>query len=250
MKTINLDRYLPELLNLYSFYRYSEEAFADPELTEKIKKSEFQSMYVTVAPFLFDSPVPERELPGRINKVVREKVEKEIENGLVTLRRQLLEAAFSIFERFLCHLLRVYFQNFPDILKTFDKNISFRTVIEIKENEAIFAYIIEKEVSDFSRRSLQEKKDYLQKHLKMTHQDEIWIYEGEELWKDIDRKRQAIVHHEESPDISHQYLLHAISYFQRIMLSTAMYAQADQGVTYNWASMENYTKRKTPPSLR
>jgi hypothetical protein len=135
-------------------------------------------------------------------------------------------------------------------MRNLDKGISFRTVIELKEDAKIFDYIVEKEIEHFSRRSIQEKKDYLLKHLKLTHQEDTWTYEGQEMWKDIDRKRQAIVHKEEIPEVSHEYLLRAINYLQRIMISISIYAQADQGVPLEWSNMDEFIKKKDKPTLK
>jgi hypothetical protein len=120
----------------------------------------------------------------------------------------------------------------------------------LKDNASIFDYAVETEVEHFSRRSLQEKKDYLAKYLKQTHQEEVWIYEGEELWKDIDQKRQAIVHKEEIPEISHYYLLRASNHLSKIMISIAIFAQVGQGIKFTWGIMSNYIRSKDKPTLR
>ncbi len=178
------------------------------------------------------------------------KVEGEIASGLSVVRRQILVASHSIFENYLCHVVRVYLNAFPQILMDNDKQLAFRKVAELHKNkEAIFDYVVEQEVSHFSRRSLQEKKDYLLKNLKLTHQDEVWMYEGEELWKDIDRKRQSIVHGEENPKISPEYLLRAINSLAKIMIATALYAQADQGIRFVWGKASEYIKSKEQPTL-
>jgi hypothetical protein len=97
---------------------------------------------------------------------------------------------------------------------------------------------------------LQEKKDYLLKHLKQTHQDKVWIEDGQELWKDIDSKRQAIVHEEQIPEISSEYLLQAINHLLRIMISMASFAQMDQGVKFSWLTISEYIKTKDAPTLK
>ena len=82
----------------------------------------------------------------------------------------------------------------------------------------------------------------------LRHQ--VWQYEGKELWKDIDRKRQAIVHQEEVPEISPEGLLEAISYFHRAMMILAMSAQVDQGIQFSWWGMSDYVKSKDQPTLK
>jgi len=250
MKEIRLHRYLSEMSALYSFYRHSEFAFNRGDLQNELCKTEFDRLCSAALPFLKDSLAPGSQVRDQFEDAVREKVEEEVRNGLATLRRQILETAHSIFEKFLCHVVRVYLHVFPEILKNIDKTISFREVVELKSDTAVFDCIVEKEISDFSRRSLQEKRDYLIKHLKLTHQDDLWTDEGEEMWKDIDRKRQAIVHREETPEVSHEYLLRAINYLQRIMMGISIYAQADQGVGLDWPVVSDFIERKPQPTLK
>ena len=217
------------------------------EVRERIKEQEFHSLFAAVSPFLKMDPQQAQNL---FKEIIHEKVANEIASGLAVLRRQILEAAYSIFEKYLCHVVRVYLHTFPEILMDIDKQIPIRTVVELRHNSSIFDHVVEKEVSNFSRRSLQEKKDYLRKRLKHTHQDDIWTYQGEELWKDIDKKRQAIVHEEEIPEIGQDYLLQAINYLQRIMMGIAMNAQVDQGIKFTWALMSDYVKSKDSPTLK
>ena len=235
---------------MYAFYRYSEAAFKSEGLCEQIAKEEFRTLFVTALPYLKVDPENPKEVEGLFKEKTREQVVEHIEDGLAVLRRQILEASHSIFEKFLCHVVRVYLHTFPEILMDIDKQISFRTVVELKENESIFEHVVEREVSHFSRRNLQEKKDYLAKRLKHTHQDEVWLYEGEESWKDIDRQRQAIVHEEEIPQISREYLLRAINALQRIMMGITIFAQVDQGIKFTWVQMSEHVKSKEGPTLK
>jgi len=248
MKTINLDRYMPELSAMHSFYRYSEVAFQDKALHERIMDQEFRSLFATAQPYI--DPSKPQESKDFFKEKIREKVVNEIHSGLAVLRRQILEAAHSVFEKYLCHVVRVYLHTFPEIMMDIDKQIPFRTIAELRDNSSIFDHVVEREVSHFSRRSLQEKKDYLVKRLKHTNQDEVWTYDGEELWKDIDRKRQALVHEEDIPDVTPEYLLRAINYLQRIMVVIAMNAQVDQGIKFTWGSVSDYVKSKDAPTLK
>ena len=249
MNTINLDRYLPELTAMYAFYRYSEAVFADAGLRDQIAEQEFSTLLATIMPFLNDPKNPQEVEPLFRDKI-HEQVVSYITSGLAVLRGQILEASHSIFEKFLCHVVRVYLHTFPAILMDIDKQIPYRTIAELKTNGAIFDHVVEKEVSHFSRRSLQEKKDYLAKRLKHTHQDEVWTYEWEELWKDIDRKRQSIVHEEAIPEISNEYLVRAINALQKIMMGISTFAQVDQGIRFTWGQMSEHVKSKEAPTLK
>jgi len=250
MIKINLDRYMPELSAMHSFYRYSEAALKDEGLRKQITEGEFETLFTIAHSFLkFDSGNREK-VEAIFRKEIRKKVSNEIERGLAVLRRLILEASHSIFEKFLCHVVRVYLHTFPEILMDIDKQVSFRTIVEIRDDTSLFDYVVEKEVDHFSRRSLQEKKDYLMKRLKHTHQEKVWPENGEELWKDIDKKRQAIVHEEEIPEISEDYLLRAINHLQGIMIRMTIFAQVDQGVKFTWAEVSALTKSREAPTLK
>ena len=90
----------------------------------------------------------------------------------------------------------------------------------------------------------------MEKNLKLTKQNELWKYEGMELWKDIDKKRQAIVHKEETPNVSEEYLSSAIFYWNRLMMGIAMYAKIDQGINFEWENFSELIPGKDNPTLR
>ena len=250
MSTINLERYMSELSAISSFYRYSEVVFQNETVREKIKEEEFSSIFATAMPYLIIDPKEPQKAEDFFKEQIHQKVAEYINSGLAVLRRQILEAGHSILEKYLCHVVRIYLHTFPEILMDIDKQISFRTVAELRNNFSIFDHVVEQEVSHFSRPSLQEKKDYLAKRLKHTNQDEIWKYEGEELWKDIDKKRQAIVHEEEVPEITNEYLFRAISGLEKIMIGIALNAQVDQGIKFSWGVASQFTKSKDAPTLK
>lgn len=250
MKIIQLDRYIPELSTLFSFYRYSEFAFSNQQLKQDITKDESIVMIQTILPFLKEDHDKSDDWQEILCYEIEKRVHNDIETGLVVLRRQILEAAYSIFEKYLCHVVRVYFYTFPQLLMEIEKNLPFRVIAKLKDNASIFDYAVDMEVEHFSRRSLQEKKDYLVKRLKQTRQAQVWTCDGEELWKDIDIKRQAIVHKEDIPEISHDYLLRAINCFQKIMMGIAIFAQVDQGVRFKWGVLSDYFKSQENPKLR
>ncbi len=246
---ILLDKYFFEPTLLHSFYGYTKTAFEDTNVQDKLFKKEADIITKTVQDLYNDSGKESAELNEFLNKELPKAMPATISNniktGLSVLRRQLLEAAYSIFEHFLCHVVRVFIYSFPEILKDIERTVHYRDVVDNKES--IFSYIIEKEINRFSYLSLTEKKDYLTKKLKLK--DDFWIYEGREMWKDIDKKRQDIVHKEEVPEISEDYLLLALTYFQRIMLGIASTSQVEHGIPFVLGNRQSSTKTKRPPSL-
>jgi len=249
MYKINLQKYVYELSSIHSFYIYSKDAFEKDNLRQEIIEKEYKNMFNTALSFVKDGEEAAK-LIKQCEKNIRDHVERNIGKGLEVLRRQLLEASYSIVEKFLCHVVRVYLYTFPKILKNTDKKVSFRTIVDLKENDSIFNHIVEKEINCFSRLSLQEKKKYLINNLKLTKQNELWKYEDKELWKDIDEKRQAIVHKEETPNISEEYLLSAVFYWHRLMIGIAIYAKIDQGINFEWENFSEFIPGKDNPTLR
>lgn len=252
MRIIQLDKYLPVIVELHAFYKYSEHAFDDQNILNSLIAKDFQEMRGIVTPFIVDAKTGEPT--GGWEHIISSELEKQtnkiISSGLAILRQQLLEASHSIFEKYLCHVVRVYLHVFPQILMESEKNVPFRVIADLKDNSAVFDYAVEKEVDGFGRQSLSGKKKYVMDRLKLTHQDEVWMYEGKELWKDVDMKRQAIVHQDEVPDISPEYLFAAMHYLKRAMALIAIFAQTDQGVRFSWSGVSDYIKRQEQPKLR
>ena len=185
-------------------------------------------------------------MPGEVVK----RVTDDISKGLPLLRRQLLETSYSIFERFLCHVLRVYLHTFREVLKESNPSFTFRDIADSPDSESIFGVIVEREIDKFRWLSLKDKKRYMGKRLHIYDWENIWIHEGGALWEDIDKKRKAIVHDEGVPDISFNYLLTVINYFQRIFLLVATYGQVFQGIPFEPEAMSSICKKKTPPTLK
>jgi hypothetical protein len=127
---------------------------------------------------------------------------------------------------------------------------SFRGPLYLKDNSSIFDFAVEREIESFTRQSLEKKKHYLVNRLKLTRQDEVWTLEGREWWKEIDEKRNLIVHEEAVPEISSEYLLNAIYYVHRLMVSTAVFAQAEQGVRFTFPVLSDYVICREKPRLR
>lgn len=251
MYKINLQKYINELLNIFSFYKYSIYAFKKESIRQEIIEIDSTNMFNTLLSFVKEETKTATLFNKyNVNTKIEKQVERNINKGLEVLRRQLFEASYSIVEKFLCHVVRVYLYTFPKILKNIDKKVPFRTVVDLKENDNIFNYIVEKEITSFSRLSLEEKKKYLGKNLKLTKQNELWKYEDKELWKDIDKKRQAIVHKEETPNISEEYLSSTIFYWNRLMIGIAIYAKLDQGVKFDWENINEVIKGKENPTLK
>jgi hypothetical protein len=101
MGTINLERYLSELLTMFSFYESSESALKDEEVRKKIEEQQC----LTLSKILFPLVIEEAKESGDYLKIlqqeVKKKVTREIAEGLVVLRRQILESSHSIFEKYL-----------------------------------------------------------------------------------------------------------------------------------------------------
>ena len=146
MYKINLQKYVYELSSIYSFYIYSKYAFENDNLRQKIIVEENKNMFNTALSFVKDEEKTAR-LIKQSEKNIRDQVERNIGKGLEILRRQLLEASYSIVEKFLCHLVRVYLYTFPQILKNTKKEVSFRTIVDLKENDSIFDHIVEREIN-------------------------------------------------------------------------------------------------------
>ena len=71
-----------------------------------------------------------------------------------------------------------------------------------------------------------------------------------DMWKDIDKKRQAIVHKDTIPKISKDYLLRANNCLQRIMFGIAFTSFFKQGVPLIWVKYDFSDLKKIELKLR
>lgn len=254
---INLSKYMKEISLLFQFHEYTENVFGDGKVLNDLVQAEtnkMKSFFLSSGRMYLKEDVSTDEiikiLHHHIPTAISLNVPMNITNGLSLLRRQLFVAAHSIFENFLCHVLRVYLLTFEQLLKGINKQITFKEVVENKgANNNCFDYCIEQEVRAFSYESLEKKKNYFSKTLKMTDKD-IWERNGEELWIDIDKLRHQIVHGEELPEISPEYLLKEINYLQGNMIVIASTAQAFHGVPMKWDGLESAVKVSSEVKLK
>ena len=205
MNKINLEKYLYQLLDLSTFYQYSRTLYEDTNLINVIKKKQYESLKKTVIS-TEKLNVDNQTFEDIYRPKLEGNVDNRIKNGIKILRQQIIVSSHTVFENYLCNVVRVYLNVFPEVLKNRDKSIKFREIVNPKDNGSILNYIIEKEVNDFNWLSLEEKKDYLIKRLKILNPKGLWEVDGEYLLKEIDDKRHSIIHDENPVEISEEDL--------------------------------------------
>jgi hypothetical protein len=248
--TIQLQKYLNEISSTQSFYSYVEYMFQNDAIRAEIEEEEFSVMFETLKEFVTGTIDPIGNTASELQRLTRMTVHNSILSGMATLRRQILEFCHSTLEKYLCHVVRVYLHTFPEIMMDIDKKVSFREIVELKDNSSIFSHAVEQEISSFSRLSLEKKKKYLSDRLKLTEQTEAWTLEKEELWKEIDKRRHAIVHEDSPVEVSKDFLMKSMHYIRRLMVAIAIHAQVDQGVKFEFPTMSDYTVSKDRPHLK
>lgn len=249
MKKINLEKYIYRIFSLSAFYRYSKDLFENEGIRNEIKKQGMDNMLSTANSFKslkIDAQTFINSFKGKIE----ENIEKNIDNSIKILRQQIIVSSHTIFENFLCNVVRAYLNVFPIILKEKNKSISFRDIIDLKNNSSILNFIIEKEVNDFSWLSLQEKKAYLSDRLKIPNQKELWEIDQEDLFIEIDKKRHSIVHDDNPVEITEEELYKYLYYFQRIIFGLSVTAKIYQGVDFIWENISEQFPGKEKPTLK
>lgn len=248
-KEIDLGKYSSELSQLYSFYTYSKGALTHPTSFESIVQYETKQMIETMKPYQKDPGKAGFEDP--IQSKMPEIIASNIRVGLKILLGLLFESAFSSFEKFLNNVVRTYYWTFPQVLKNLERKLDLKDVIGQASMETLLNHIIEQEIDYFSHLSLNSKKDYLKNKfgLESLKENNVWVSCGEEMWKDIDKKRQIIVHKESDPNIDEAYFLKSITYLQRAMLLISTIAQVKNGISFRFYGLEDSVIKKTPASL-
>jgi hypothetical protein len=249
MNKINLEKFLNQIIKLSTFYSYCKGVFENENIRDEIKEQEANSMYNT-AKSIKSLKISAKEFVSNFKGNIESNVDKYINEGIDILRQQILVSAFSIFENYLSHVVKIYLNVFPTILKESKKSIDFKEIVDLKDNNSIFQHIITKEVIYFDRMSLEKKKKYLTKKLKLTKQDDLWKLNGKELWKEINNQRDLIVHSDELIELNEEQLSSYLIYFERIMFGMTLYAKIDQGVDFIWEKFSEQIPGKEIPTLK
>ncbi len=238
MKAINLEKYLFQINSLNSFHNYCKTVFKNEQVKNKIKEQEVENMYnaaKSLKSFKFDS----QDFLSKFISNIEINVDENINKGINILRQQILVSVFSIFENYLGHVAQIYLNVFPKMLKKSKNKISVIDIAGLKDNNAIFQCILEKEIIYFDNLSLKDKKKYLSKKLTYDTYNDLWKLDEKELWIEINEKRNLIVHSDEIVELSEEQFASYIFYFERIMFGIAIYAKYYQGVNIIFAKLND-----------
>lgn len=228
MNKNNLIKYLFQINTLMSFYNYCKYAFENNNIISKIKKQDINSMWNIAKTF----EIEEQVFENYVKSHVESNTDKTINKGIDILRQQILVSAFSIFNNFLCHLVEVLLNKFPEILKLSENKVKVEDIANLKDYDSIIQFIIKKEIRFFYGLSLKDKKRYLTKKTEFRELSDLWKLDGEELWKDINDKRKMIVHPSELIELSEAQLSLYLYYFYRIMFGMILFAKKITGIDF------------------
>ena len=249
INAINLEKYLFQITTLNTFNKYCKDIFKNEQIKNEIKEQEVENMYNT-AKSLKSFKIHSQDFLGKFKSEIKIKVDKDINKGINILRQQILVSAFSIFENYLGHVAKIYLNIFPEMLTKSKNKISARDIAGLKDNNAIFQYILEKEIIYFDRLSLKDKKKYLSKKLTYDTYNDLWKLDEKELWIEINEKRNMIVHSDEIVELSEEQFASYLFYFNRIMLGIAVYAKYYQGVNIIFAKFNEQIPEKGKPIFK
>ena len=221
-------KYLFQINTLIRFYNYCKYAFENEDIRSKIKEQDINSMWNTVKTFKINEQVFENYVKSHVET----NTDKTINEGIDILRQQVLVSAFSIFNNFLCSLVEVLLNKFPEILKRSENKVKVEDIASFKDYNSIFQFIIGKEIRCFNGLSLKDKKNYLTKKTEFGEQNDFWELNGKELWIEINNKRKAIVHINEVIELSETQLSLYLYYFERIIFGMILYAKKLTGIDF------------------
>jgi len=228
MNKNKLIKYLFQITTLMSFYNYCKYAFENKNIISKIKEQDINSMWNIAKTF----EVKEQVFESYVKSQIESNTDKTLNEGIDILRQQILVSAFSIFNNFLCHLVEILLNKFPKILKLSENKVKVKDIANLKDYDLIFKFIINKEIRCFDGLSLKDKKKYLTKKTEFGELSDLWELDGKELWKEINDKRNMIVHASELIELSEEQLSLYIFYFTRIIFGMLLYAKKITGIDF------------------
>lgn len=228
MNKNNLIKYLFLINELSIFYNYCKYAFDNKNIRSKIKEQDVNSMWNTAKTLRIEEQV----FVSYFKNHIESNTDKTINEGIDILRQQILVSVFSIFNNFLCHLVEILLNNFPKILKISKNKVNIKDIADSKDYDSMLQFIINKEIRCFDGLSLEDKKKYLTKKIKFGKQNDLWKLDGKELWKEINDKRNMIVHSSELIELSEEQLSLYLFYFTRIIFGMLLYAKKLIGIDF------------------
>jgi len=228
MNKNNLIKYLFQINTLMSFYNYCKYAFENKNIISKIKEQDINNMWNIAKTF----EIKEQVFENYVKSHIESNTDKTINEGIDILRQQILVSAFSIFNNFLCHLVEILLNKFPEILTLSDNKVKVKEIVNFKDYDSIIQFIIDKEIRCFDGLSLEDKKRYLTKKTEFEELSDLWKLDGKEIWKEIKDKRNMIVHPGELIELSEEQLSLYLYYFYRIIFGMILYAKKLTGIDF------------------
>ena len=143
MNKNNLKKYLFQVNTLTVFYDYCKDAFKDKNIIIKLKEQDINSMRNVAKTF----EIKEQVFESYVKNHIESNTDKTINEGIDILRQQILVSAFSIFNNFLCHLVEMLLNKFPEILTLSDNKVKVKEIINFKDYDSIIQFVIDKETS-------------------------------------------------------------------------------------------------------
>jgi len=157
INAINLEKYLFQINTLITFHNYCNAVFKNEQTRNEIKEQEIESIYNTAKSFE-SFKIDSNDILSKFKSAIEINVDKNINYGINVLRQQILVSAFSIFENYLGHVVKIYLNISPKMLKKSKNKIKARDIVELKDN-AISQYILKKEIIYFDGLGLKDKKN-------------------------------------------------------------------------------------------
>lgn len=226
-RLIDAERYLLKLYEIDSHYNYTSHAIASPESLETYWSIQKRQLQEQMPRFLKD-PSPtgvaqfSRFLDDEENTFLA-----QLPAHLQILRRQCAVGLHSLLEGFMSHVVEVYIEYFPDILKRSGRKVNLNDIVDHRNDLLIF--LTEAELHHFDRLGLPKKYTYFRKELRLD--PDIWGKgNSKHMIDELNQVRDEVIHGSEDPHIDDFWIRARLDDTAGFMFRVAAVSHVEKGV--------------------
>ena len=214
--------YISDLLSLKAFCERVIELYSHKDNIKKMLVADLKKDASRIEEEIFDERFKEKLL-----QIAQSKVEG-IAHGLWVFRAQMIVAQYSLFERFLCHVVRVYLSHKPECINRERIRVDYCEFKKRGKSGEIVDYLVNQSVDAFMELKYPRKREYLSKKLHLK--TDTWKIDDNDGWEKINRLRNDIVHKKVMPLINDKIINEMGDYLLKIFRSVASQLEANQKI--------------------
>jgi len=106
-----------------------------------------------------------------LTKKVLEETKQNLDKGFNILEDMAVIYLVALFDAFLVDILSTILTNKPEMMKSSKKSLTYEKIIELRNPVELIVYLVQKEMNEFSYKSIKEQAEYVSSRFGINIED-------------------------------------------------------------------------------